>query len=226
VAQPNISHERQSKYLLYALGALRLLRGKQRIVPDEAAYRALIVACGRTKSDRRMELVKLFGLLRSDGIFPSAVTLGQYTRALAEGYSKRSIGTPGEDIGGIDASESTKVDSKVAIESMEPGLFLCTLDGNLTNIEEAGRRWRQKNNHDRDSTLVQDELLSTKDSQATHVERQNKRSSKPWLPVAMSSSFVPRLSDDAGSPKKLKLEKESIRLLAIWSRTKSCDCKS
>jgi hypothetical protein len=109
---------------------------------------------------------------------------------------------------------------------MEPGLFLCTLDGNLTNIEEAGRRWRQKNNHDRDSTLVQDELLSTKDSQATHVERQKKRSSKPWLPVAMSSSFVPRLSDDAGSPKKLKLEKESIRLLAIWSRTKSCDCKS
>jgi len=37
----------------------------------------MMVACGRADSDRRQELVKLFGLLRSDGIFPSAVTLGQ-----------------------------------------------------------------------------------------------------------------------------------------------------
>eukprot|EP00536_Pseudo-nitzschia_multiseries_P012747 jgi/Psemu1/209578/e_gw1.504.17.1 len=90
VSQPNISNERQSRHLLRAFGALRLLRSRQKIVPDEAAYRALIVACGRTKNDRRAELVKLFGHLRSDGIFPSAVTLGQYTRALAEGYSKRA----------------------------------------------------------------------------------------------------------------------------------------
>jgi hypothetical protein len=32
----------------------------------------LTVACGRSRSDRRVELVKLFGLLRSDGVFPSA----------------------------------------------------------------------------------------------------------------------------------------------------------
>lgn len=38
---------------------------------------SLMIACGRADSDRRHELVKLFGLLRSDGIFPSAVTLGQ-----------------------------------------------------------------------------------------------------------------------------------------------------
>jgi len=80
VAQPDLSQEQQSRYFLRALGAIRLLRHKQRIIPDEAAYRALMVACGRTTSDRRVELVKLFGLLRSDGIFPSAVTLGQYTR--------------------------------------------------------------------------------------------------------------------------------------------------
>ena len=80
---------------------------KQRIVPDEAAYRALIVACGRTNSDRRVELVKLFGLLRSDGIFPSAVTLGQYTRALAEGYSKRAAAELPESDGiGVEVSES------------------------------------------------------------------------------------------------------------------------
>eukprot|EP00980_Cylindrotheca_fusiformis_P021569 scaffold8420_cov120-Cylindrotheca_fusiformis.AAC.1 len=221
VAQPKISHERQSKYLLHALGALRLLRSKQRIVPDEAAYRALIVACGRTKSDRRMELVKLFGLLRSDGIFPSAVTLGQYTRALAEGYSKRSIGTPGEEASATETSESATMESTRRSESMEPGAFLCSLDGNLSTLEEAGRRWRQKSSNERDTpTIVQDD---SKNSQAAYVEPQKKRSSKPWLPVAISSSFVPKLVNDRGSSRDTKLEKETIRLLAIWSRTKSCD---
>jgi len=37
-------------------------------------------------------VVKLFAHLRSDGIFPSAVTLGQYTKAIAEGCSKQSTG--------------------------------------------------------------------------------------------------------------------------------------
>ena len=47
----------------------------------------------QVNSDRRQDVIKLFGLLRSDGIFPSAVTtLGQYTRAIAEGYSKQSTG--------------------------------------------------------------------------------------------------------------------------------------
>lgn len=174
-----------------------------------------------------MELVKLFGLLRSDGIFPSAVTLGQYTRALAEGYSKRSIGTPGEDVAGIDVSEPTKVESKLGArgtETMEPGVFLCSLDGNLTNIEEAGRRWRLKSSNERDiNANVHDEVLPTKDSH--DVERQKKRSSKPWLPVSTSSSFVPGLSDDTIPPQNAQLEKESIRLLAIWSRTRSCECK-
>ena len=54
---------------------------------------SLIIACGRVDSDRRQDVVKLCGLLRSDGIFPSAVTLGQYTRAIAEGYSKQNSGT-------------------------------------------------------------------------------------------------------------------------------------
>ena len=214
VAQPNISHERQSKYLLYALGALRILRGKQRIVPDEAAYRALIVACGRTKSDRRMELVKLFGLLRSDGIFPSAVTLGQYTRALAEGYSKRSIGVPEEDTGVVEVS-----DPKSGI--MDPEIFLSTVDGNCAILEDAGRRWRQKSNQGKESVQGHDGPSSS----APSIDRQKKRS-KPWLPVATSSSFVPPSATDTGSRSATKLSKESICLLAIWSRTKSCDCKS
>ncbi|OEU10689.1 DENN-domain-containing protein [Fragilariopsis cylindrus CCMP1102] len=98
VSQSNISHELQSRYLLRAFGALRLLRSKQKIIPDEAAYRALIVACGRSKNDRRAELVRLFGHLRSDGIFPSAVTLGQYTRALAEDGLEHVVDEHGEGI--------------------------------------------------------------------------------------------------------------------------------
>jgi hypothetical protein len=37
-------------------------------------------------------VVMPFGLLRSDGISPSAVTLGKYIRANAEGYSNQSKG--------------------------------------------------------------------------------------------------------------------------------------
>src|SRR6056300_322990 len=135
-----MSHQTQSKYLLYALGAIRLLRGKRRIVPDEAAYRALIVACGRTTSDRRMELVKLFGLLRADGIFPSAVTLGQYTRALAEGYSKRSVGTADDNVVNNEDPKAGKkpldTDANRRAEILEPGIFLSSLDANLKNLEE------------------------------------------------------------------------------------------
>ena len=137
VAQRHLSYEQQSRYLLRALGALRLLRSKQRIVPDEAAYRALIVACGRTKSDRRMELVKLFGLLRSDGIFPSAVTLGQYTKALAEGYSKQSIGSPDDDQGGVEVTESASKDIRIGKKaSVDACAVLGTLDANLVNLED------------------------------------------------------------------------------------------
>ena len=39
VSQPGISAELQSKYLLRALGAMRSLRSRQRVIPDEAAYR-------------------------------------------------------------------------------------------------------------------------------------------------------------------------------------------
>lgn len=226
VAQNQISHQTQSKYLLYALGALRLLRGKRRIVPDEAAYRALIVACGRTTSDRRMELVRLFGLLRSDGIFPSAVTLGQYTRALAEGYSKRSMGTTEDNLTkGDDPTTGNSTLEYVAktAEMVEPGIFLSSLDGNLKNLEEAGRRWRQKKFHEQDLIQGQGEQ-SLNDMSLIHADQQKKRSSKPWLPVAASSSFLLHTTPSQCVPCSGRLEKESIRLVAIWSRTQACEC--
>ncbi|KAL3907453.1 MAG: hypothetical protein SGILL_008869, partial [Bacillariaceae sp.] len=198
-SQPHLSHEDQSRFLLRAFGALRTLRIKHKIVPDEAAYRALIVACGRTKHDRRAELVKLFGLLRSDGVFPSAVTLGQYTRALAEGYSKRSTGDDETvSLTMTDLEESdTRGNRKHTVASL-----LDALDGSLGQLEDSGRRWRQK--------------MSVENAESN--DRQKKRSTKSWFPVVMSSSFVP--SDDV--PRCAKIKDDGC-LIAMWSRTVACN---
>ena len=214
VSQPHLSHDHQSKYLLRAFGALRLLRSKNKIVPDEAAYRALIVACGRTKHDRRSELVKLFGLLRSDGIFPSAVTLGQYTKALAEGYSKRAVGTADEEAVGIEVVDAQSLDLRAVNakkRSMES--FLNMVDGNLALLEESGRRWRQK------TTIDKDHVGSTGDVDGMGNERHKKRShGKSWYPVVTSSSFVPATSADNSSTQS----SNDVQLLAMWSRTVTC----
>jgi len=193
-----------------ALGALRLLRSKQRIVPDEAAYRAMMVACGRTRSDRRVELVKLFGLLRSDGIFPSAVTLGQYTKALAEGYSKRSSAVASEDDNvGVEVTESSSRVGRLSVASisLRPGRdlesTLCGLDTTLATLESHGRRWRYRHG------ILPGEKKS---------DQKRRSLSKPWLPVAYSSSFAPNNTDrqvDGGSG-------GAVRFIAMWSRTRGC----
>lgn len=188
VSQPKLSDDQQAKYLLRALGALRLLRSRQRIVPDEAAYRAMMVACGRCRSDRRVELVKLFGLLRSDSIFPNAVTLGQYTKALAEGYSKRSSN---EGEYGVEVSASgSKIGMGLEEQSVDLTTRLHDLDASLSDLETHGKRWRQK---------------------YADSDEGRKRTSKPWLPVTVSSSFEPNGNDST-----------EIHLIAIWSRTCSC----
>ena len=211
VSQPNLSHDQQSRYLLRALGALRLLRSKQRIIPDEAAYRALMVACGRTQSDRRVELVKLFGLLRSDGIFPSAVTLGQYTKALAEGYSKRSSDLFSQDNYGIEVTTSNSQEVLFADhrDRNDFDALLDNLDTSLHSLEYQGRRWQQRNTNERGmSADVGDEL---------GIDNKIKRGdSRMWHPVVYSSSFVPN------APRSAPESQNSIRLLAIWSRTRSC----
>jgi hypothetical protein len=187
-----------------------------------------MVACGRTKNDRRMELVRLFGLLRSDGIFPSAVTLGQYTRALAEGYSKRSMGTPDEDFSGVEVTESASRDLRVGISrkgTTDMEYALSALDGNIFNLEEAGRKWRQKNNPEKEVGKTGDEPSTGQDSKTSTSERQKKRTThKPWLPVVFSSSFIPIKQDESNSPELPSITSSSIQLLAIWSRTKACDC--
>ena len=236
VSQHGLSHEQQSRYLMRALGALRLLRSKQRIVPDEAAYRALMVACGRSRSDRRTELVKLFGLLRSDGIFPSAVTLGQYTRALAEGYSKQLLGSSGGSGGGNSNQENHNLDDgeanvgledasefagrtgriSIGIASERGGAgwdaVLNSTDGHLSALEQQGRRWRNKQHGS-----------SEQDDGGKDHEGKKKRSSRSsWLPVVYSSSFVPIAANSTTATRVNNKTPPPVKVVAIWSKTRAC----
>lgn len=209
VSQSHLTHDQQSRYLMRSLGALRLLRSKQRIVPDEAAYRALMVACSRVGSDKRVELVKLFGLLRSDGIFPSAVTLGQYTRALAEGYSKRRNDVADDDLG-FEVTESSSRVGRQSIVSMsrkqakDLESTLTSLDSNVATLEYHGRRWRHRNG-----------LLPGE----SKLDQQKRTQPKAWLPVAYATSFVASTSKDSDN---MNRSSDSVRLIAMWSRSTCC----
>eukprot|EP00970_Alexandrium_tamarense_P018094 scaffold13318_cov193-Alexandrium_tamarense.AAC.6 len=227
LCQSNISVNEKSKILLRALGALRTLRSHRRIVADEAAYRALIVACGKCGTDRRIELMKLYGLMRTDGIFPNAVTLGQYTRAIAEGFSRRSEEShakSGMQI--VVPTNGKKPSQKVNLE---------VLDSNLQSLEESGLRWRSRGNSSqtqdaplsgviysdvvKDQTEVKHTNISptkTFDTATTHRPSKAKRS---WIPVSCSSSFCNSSYVEATS----ESSKMRVRLYALWSRTTTCE---
>ena len=204
---------------------------------DEAAYRALIAACGRSGNDRRMELVKLFGLLRSDGIFPSAVTLGQYTRALAEGYSKRSFGMPDDHHSGVEVTVSASNDGRIEVsgkELIDAEALMNAFDGNLAVLEDSGRRWRQRHTHGREtpgqrrlSAANDDKSVGTASSGTPRAgttdpsQRPERRSGqKSWLPVTISSSFVPSVQKAFNDNGGIGIE---TRVVAIWSRTRACE---
>ena len=93
-----------------------------------------MIACGRASSDRRVEVVKLFGLLRSDGIVPSAVTLGQYTRAIAEGFSKRSSGAPDDKLTESVLRQSLTEDEEFVADlgNTDAGTILNVIDASLS----------------------------------------------------------------------------------------------
>ena len=223
ITQPNLSIDEKSKILLRSLGALRTLRSHRRIVADEAAYRALIVACGRCGTDRRVELMKLYGLMRSDGIFPNAVTLGQYTRAIAEGYSN------------VNVDCSTKVGMQLVISSdrrtKHEGFDLEVLDNNLSILEESGLKWRSRDNANPavaaqptrrvDPTAQKDEQdqpqsISPSKTFDTATTQRSIKTKRSWLPVSCSSSFCPKFNAEDGP------ETNTTRLFALWSRAASC----
>mmetsp|Transcript_27836 Transcript_27836/g.55703 ORF Transcript_27836/g.55703 Transcript_27836/m.55703 type:complete len:2024 (+) Transcript_27836:44-6115(+) len=210
ISQSNLPTDEKSKVLLRALGALRILRSHRRIVADEAAYRALIVACGKCGTDRRVELMKLYGLMRNDGIFPDAVTLGQYTRAIAEGYSNRSA-----DI----HVDTDKLGMHVVASPTATYSDLELLDTNLSLLEESGMRWKSRGGK-ATSEAALPSISQSKTFETVTTQRTSK-SKRQWHPVYCSSSFFPMRSDDGTSTTSIKKDK-NVRLVALWSRTTCC----
>lgn len=85
------------------------------------------------------------------------VTLGQYTRGIAEGFSKRSSGLKEEPmtqptLEDIGLSMSRHTISDVFLNSLKDidiNTLVTCLDHNLAILEYSGRRWRQR----RDSSI-------------------------------------------------------------------------
>uniref|UniRef100_A0A7S2PH45 UDENN domain-containing protein n=1 Tax=Leptocylindrus danicus TaxID=163516 RepID=A0A7S2PH45_9STRA len=209
VSQSHVSSEQRDKYLLRALGAMRLLRNRHRVVPDEASYRALMVACGRVDSDRRIEIVKLFGMLRSDDIFPSALTLGQYTKSIAEGFSKshsndnNSINNNGGDGGSVATTSTLIMEGQVS-----------SLDTNLSVLEQAGLGWRRSHNKNNRSTSNRPQASSSS----------NSGNNLNWIPILSSSSFVEGAHNEEESSNHPIIPREDdFRVVALWSKVTSCE---
>lgn len=220
ISQSNLSTDEKSKVLVRALGALRTLRSHRRIVADEAAYRALIVSCGRCGTDRRVELMKLYGLMRNDGIFPDAVTLGQYTRAIAEGYSNRSADSNGD---GDKLGMQLLVSPSSRQSEMKSSFDLELLDASLSTLQESGMRWKSRGGGNAtprpQETNAQPSISQSKTFETVATTQRTSKSKRPWHPVYCSSSLFPMKGDKGtNSLKKAK----NIRLVALWSRATCC----
>lgn len=213
ISQPTLPTDEKSKVLVRALGAFRTLRTHRRIVADEAAYRALIVSCGKCGTDRRVELMKLYGLMRNDGIFPDAVTLGQYTRAIAEGYSNRSSDAYGDG----DKLGMHVISSPTAIHSETSFIDLERLDTNLSSLEESGMRWKSRGGGDvsfrpHETEIAPPPNIAQSKTFETVSSHRTSKSKRQWHPVYFSSSFFPTNDE----------KDNNIRLVALWSRTTCC----
>ena len=192
-----------------------------------------MIACGRASSDRRVEVVKLFGLLRSDGIFPSAVTLGQYTRAIAEGFSKRSSGAPDDKLTESVLRQSLTEDEEFVADlgNTDAGTILNVIDASLSILEDSGKRWRHRQSRenktgDNNAEEAQDtgkgqniHPAGTLSPSTKHVQSKAKSLHKSWLPASCSTSFAPTLSGQTVND----LSIDDFEFVALWSRTAICE---
>jgi hypothetical protein len=190
---------------------------------------SLIVACGRVQSDRRQDVAKLFGLLRSDGIFPSAVTLGQYTKSIAEGYSKhvsgKAISSNGESlhIPGFPCTDD--VDER--LRNLHAPNAFDFLDRNLLNLDKIGSRWRKgRESRNKEVVHASDQLdnhcsnrtIASGDAASKSILRYEQE----WMPVSSSSSFSPHWKPPDQIDDTFDLVRD-FRFIALWSRTTICD---
>ena len=168
-----------------------------------------------------VELGKLFGLLRNDNIFPSAVTLGQYTRALAEGYSKQIAEVKDDSSGtGVEVTVAGSSERKLILEEK----LLSSLDSNIAILEESGRRWRTRLSQNREtdadagtSSGRHGQEGRSGSAASSRGKEKRKHVQRSWHPVSTSSSFVPATTDLQPSDVIGRIE-----VVAIWSRTTAC----
>ncbi len=174
--------------------------------------------------------------MRSDGIFPSAVTLGQYTRAIAEGYSKQNTGKANSIISEVvrENSNSSQCDETLErLQNIQVPNVLDFLDGNLVDLDNAGSRWRQA----RETTRSERTSGNENEIQVQHdpntndaknlVEQPNtkqrftRKNQNSWLPVSTSSSFSPHWKPSKPIDESFDLMSD-FRFIALWSRTTIC----
>ncbi len=188
-------------------------------ISPHSFIKSLIIACGRADSDRRQEVVKLFGLLRSDGIFPSAVTLGQYTRAIAEGYSKQSSGKAHSIIteSVVASTFGPNADNSLEnIADLHIPNALDFLDGNVMDLDDAGTRWRQGR-----EARKKEKKIDNHEHSAEKNQRAKRRQHRPWIPVLSSSSFSPHWKPKNALDASFDLIRD-FSFIALWSRSTSC----
>jgi hypothetical protein len=170
-------------------------------------------------------VVKLFGLLRSDGIFPSAVTLGQYTRAIAEGYSKQSTGNTNSiisDFMGYPGSPLNADNSEEKFLNLQVPNTLDFLDGSLVELDEVGSHWRQGRDARRKEVANMKSETDTHDqSTQPRVQHTKRRTDKEWIPVSGSSSFSPHWKPPKSFDETFDLCRD-FRFIALWSRATAC----
>jgi len=104
------------------------------------------------------------------------------------------------------------------------------MDANLVNLESAGRTWRQKNGatserngNPKGSGAANEPSSERTDAARAADERHHRKRQRPWLPVVVSSSFVPFTNHGWNLPNKGALPTDSVSLIALWSRTCACD---
>lgn len=189
---------------------------------DEATYRSLIIACGRVATDRRAEIVNLFGLMRQQGVVPSSVTLGQYTSAIAEGFRKRNI------------SHNTTT----LTEIFESEAALNKLDKSILLLENAGKNFAHHNKAvERDERIMksflreenenksEDKLEIHIPTQIGHNVTEKSKNYRSWKPVFTSSSFAPFasvLQVQNSNRDRQPFCKSDFMFVALWTRSSSC----
>ena len=158
----------------------------------------------------------------------------QYTRAIAEGFSKRSSGISDSSVvesNGADATTtSTTVKDDIFLGPLgnKDLITMLNLDRNITELEDSGRRWRHKRDKRRSGDKEIEQNIDeehmpqsgTQDISSKKIQYKRKQH-KPWLPVSCSSSFSPHfdMSEFKGDFSDLVT---SFKFFALWSRSTTC----